>query len=106
MFVKRNVCAQGPYEVRVSHFISHVTAKQHSRIFADSTIRTYIFWHLHKQCSSCRSCQNLGLQTENRLAKQNSDIIHLWLHSVSFEFNCLQTFVRTFHLSDGQTEPH
>jgi len=67
---------------------------------------TYIFRHLHKQRSSCRLCQNLGLQTENRLAKQNSDIIYLWLPSVSFEFNCLQTFVRTFHLSDGQAALH
>jgi len=62
--------------------------------------------HLHKQRSSCRSCQNLGLQTENWLAKQNSDIIYLWLHCVSFEFNSLQTFVRTFHLSDGQAGLH
>jgi len=31
----------GTYEVGVSHFVSHITAKQHSRIFADCTVRIY-----------------------------------------------------------------
>jgi len=32
--------------------------------------------------------------------------LNLWLPSVSFEFNCSQNFVRTFHLSEGQAALH
>lgn len=49
----------------------------------------------HARTWDCR--QKAGLQKKKKYS---------WLHCVSFEFNCWQTFVRTFHLSDGQAGLH